>query len=131
MSTVSLDFQFDSPIEKIWSALTDSKKLAKWVMDNDFRPIVGYECRFWTEPNKFWDGIVHSKVLIVNEPNKLSYTWLTDGQNTVVTWTLKKHGEKTHLHLEHEGFENEGHAYQGAKQGWAKMVNQLNRLIEQ
>lgn len=130
MPTVSLDFQFNRSIERIWSALTDSKQLAKWVMDNDFKPIVGHKCKFWTKPNKFWDGIVHSEVLVVDKPNKLSYTWLTDGQNTIVTWTLKNDGgEKTYLHLEHTGFENEGHAYQGAKQGWVRMTKQLEKQL--
>ena len=29
--TLSLDFQYTTSIEKLWSALTDSSKLAKWV----------------------------------------------------------------------------------------------------
>jgi uncharacterized protein YndB with AHSA1/START domain len=29
---VSLDFQFTSPIEKVWLALTDANTLAKWLM---------------------------------------------------------------------------------------------------
>jgi uncharacterized protein YndB with AHSA1/START domain len=129
MHTVSLDFEFNHSITRVWSALTDSKKLAKWIMDNDFKPIVGHKFQFRTEPNKWWDGIVESEVLIVDEPNKLSYSWLTDGQNTTVTWTLKEAGGTTYLHLEHTGFENEGHAYNGAKQGWVLMSNKLDTLL--
>lgn len=29
--TLTLDFQYTSSIEKVWSALTDSNKLAKWI----------------------------------------------------------------------------------------------------
>jgi uncharacterized protein YndB with AHSA1/START domain len=32
---LSMDFQFTTSIEKVLSALTDSSKLAKWVMEND------------------------------------------------------------------------------------------------
>ncbi|NOU73910.1 SRPBCC domain-containing protein, partial [Paenibacillus sp. LMG 31458] len=45
-STVSLDFQYTTSVEKVWSALTDSNKLAKWVMENDFKPIVGHRFQF-------------------------------------------------------------------------------------
>jgi uncharacterized protein YndB with AHSA1/START domain len=39
--TISQDFNFKSPIEKVWHALTDSSTLAKWIMDNDFKPFKG------------------------------------------------------------------------------------------
>jgi hypothetical protein len=79
MPTVSLDFQFTNSIERVWLALTDSKTLAKWVMDNDFKPVVGHKFQFRTEPNKWWNGIVDSEVLLVDEPNRLSYTWARVG----------------------------------------------------
>jgi uncharacterized protein YndB with AHSA1/START domain len=43
---VSLDFQFMSPIEKVWLALTDTNTLAKWIMANDFKPVVGHNFSF-------------------------------------------------------------------------------------
>ena len=48
--TLSLDFQFTTSIEKVWSALTDSSKLAKWVMENDFKPVVGHRFQFRMQP---------------------------------------------------------------------------------
>lgn len=38
---LTLDFQYTTTIEKLWSALTESGKLAKWVMSNDFKAEVG------------------------------------------------------------------------------------------
>ena len=35
-------FSSSSRIEKVWSALTDSSKLAKWITENDFKPVVGH-----------------------------------------------------------------------------------------
>lgn len=32
MADISLDFQFKSPIHKVWDALTNSETLALWVM---------------------------------------------------------------------------------------------------
>ncbi|MGP4039740.1 SRPBCC family protein [Gracilibacillus sp. D59] len=126
---ISLDFQFECSIEKVWHALTDSTMLAKWVMDNNFKPIVGYKFQFRTEPSKYWNGIVDSEVLVVEEPYRLSYTWATAGENTTVTWTLKKEKNIIHLHLEHTGFQSESLSYNGAKYGWKKMASQLEKLV--
>lgn len=73
MADLSLDFEFKSSIEKVWDALTNSETLAKWVMENNFKPIVGYQCQFI---NKEIDLVVESEVLIVDKPHKLSYTWV-------------------------------------------------------
>ena len=86
---VSLDFEFKSSIEKVWTALTDSNKLAKWIYPNDFKPVVGHKFQFHAEPNQWWDGIINCEVLEVDEPNRLSYTWVSGGENTTVTWHLE------------------------------------------
>lgn len=73
--SLNMDFQFTISVEKLWKALTDSSKLAKWIADNDFEPVVGHRFQFRHQPNEYWDGIVDSEVLIVDEPNQLSFTW--------------------------------------------------------
>lgn len=128
MADISLDFQFQSPIQKVWDALTKSDTLAKWVMENNFKPEVGYKCQFW---NKEIDLVVESKVLVVEEPNKLSYTWIGGPIDTVVTWTLKQEGETTYVHLDHAGFDKEDYAYKGAKSGWAYKVEVLKKALEE
>src|SRR5690606_22822255 len=100
MADISLDFQFKSPIHKVWDALTNSETLALWVMENNFKPEVGYKCQF---RNKEIDLVVDSEVLIVDKPNKLSYTWVGGPIDTVVTWTLKQEGETTYVHLNQIG----------------------------
>lgn len=126
MAELSLDFQFNNPINKVWDALTDSETLAKWIMENDFKPIVGHKCQF---RNPQWNLIVDSEVLVVDEPNKLSYTWLGGPINTIVTWTLREENGTTYLHLEQTGFEQEDQAFNGAKYGWANMVEELKKII--
>lgn len=97
-------------------------------MENNFEPIVGHKCQF---TNKEIDLVVESEVLVVDEPNKLSYTWVGGPLNTVVTWSLKQDGEATHLHLEHTGFEKKDYAFEGAKSGWGYMVDKLKMLLEE
>ena len=79
---LSMDFQFTTTIEKLWSALTDSSKLARWVVnihngqpkENNFKPVVGHRFQFRTQPFNGWNGIIEGEVLIVEPPTRLSYT---------------------------------------------------------
>ncbi|WP_391209586.1 SRPBCC family protein [Psychrobacillus sp. L4] len=131
---VSLDFQFTSSIEQVWSSLTDLDMLAKWIWDNNFKPIVGYKFQFRAEPSEWWDGIVDGEVLEVDEPHKLSYTWVSAGETTTVTWTLSKGADETiHLHLDQTGFSEATKAREGAivgaKYGWTNMGQKLEKVF--
>lgn len=95
---------YPHPPEKVWKALTDSKLIAKWLMENDFQPIVGHKFQFKTAPQPGFDGIVKCEVLEVDEPHRLSYSWKGGGMDTTVTFTLEPVGEGTRLTLEHTGF---------------------------
>lgn len=67
----------------------------------------------------------------MDEPYKLSYTWVGGPINTTVTWTLKQEDGITYLHLEQTGFEKEDQAFNGAKYGWAKMIEELKKMLEE
>ncbi|WP_217558677.1 SRPBCC family protein [Paenibacillus sp. GbtcB18] len=136
--TLSLDFQYKTTLAKLWSALTDSSKLAKWVadihsgqaMENDFKPVVGHRFQFRAQPTQWWNGIIEGEVLVVDEPNRLSYTWAS-GEKHTVTWTLEDLGDgKVNLHLEQTGISNE-QALNGAKFGWTKWCDGLEKVLEQ
>jgi Uncharacterized conserved protein len=136
--TLSMDFQFKTSIEKLWSALTDSNQLAKWVanihtgegMENNFKPVVGHKFQFRTTPTEFWNGIIEGEVLVVEEPHRLSYTWAS-GEKHTVTWTLQDLGNgMVNLHLEQTGISNEP-ALRGAKYGWSKWCGDLAKILEQ
>jgi uncharacterized protein YndB with AHSA1/START domain len=130
-TAVSMEFQFKSSIGKVWSALTDSATLAKWVMANNFEPVVGHKFQFRTEPSEWWNGIIECEVLAVDEPHKLSCTWASGGENTTVTWSLRHTDGTTYLQLEQAGFSRAVQAVGGAKYGWAKMGGQLAKLLEE
>jgi uncharacterized protein YndB with AHSA1/START domain len=129
--SLALDYQFNSTIEKVWAALTDSDTLAKWVMPNDFKSIVGHRFQFRQQPHGNWDGIIHCEVLEVAEPHRLSYTWVSGGENTTIIWTLQDNKDGTvHLHLDQIGFTRD-QALGGAKYGWASMCGQLENVLAQ
>nr|WP_245575948.1 SRPBCC domain-containing protein [Alicyclobacillus contaminans] len=73
--------------------------------------------------------MVNCEVLEVDEPHRLSYTWVSGGENTTVTWTLKQDAEgTTHVHLDQTGFKEE-QAFSGALYGWQSMANQLEKVL--
>lgn len=134
MADVSLDFQLNSPINKVWKALTDAELLAKWIWNNDFKPVVGHKFQFRAEPNEWWDGIVDGEVLEVDEPHNLTYTWASQGETTTITRTLQEESDgKTRLHFEQSGFSEETKSYpgalEGAKSSWEEFGGKLENVL--
>ncbi|RUS48627.1 SRPBCC domain-containing protein [Cohnella sp. AR92] len=129
--TLSMDFSFATSIEKAWSALTDSGKLAGWIAVNDFKPVAGHRFQFRHQPSEWWDGIVDGEVLTVDEPNRLSYIWASGGEQQTVTWTLQVLGDgKVNLHLEQSGFSHT-QGLEGARYGWGEWFGQFEKVLEQ
>ena len=134
--TVALDFELKSPIDRVWHALTDSATLSQWMLfeSNDFKPVVGHAFQFREAPG--WTGVVDCEVIEVDEPHRLSYTWVSGGDGgvrhlTVVTWTLTEaEGGVTRLHLEQSGFRSGAEQeIGGARYGWMSMLDQLQSLL--
>ncbi len=113
------------PPEKIWRALTQPHLIEEWLMNNDFKAVVGHSFKFRAE----W-GAVDGRVLAV-EPNKmLSYTWGAYGLESVVTWTLTPTSTGTQLRMEQSGFRpDQQQAYQGAKGGWQRFLAALEQVL--
>ena len=104
------DLRFEAvypfPPEDVWQAIADPEAMAEWLMQNDFRPVVGHKFQFRAPPQPGWDGIVNCEVLEVDPPRLLSYKWVSAGGavDTVLRWTLTAVPEGTNLVLEHTGF---------------------------
>lgn len=61
--------------EYVWAALTDSNMLGRWFMKNDLIPEKGNEFTFRMAPQKGWDGVTYCKVIEVEPPRKITYTY--------------------------------------------------------
>ncbi|MBC8108026.1 MAG: SRPBCC domain-containing protein [Anaerolineae bacterium] len=104
---------YDLPPEHVWTALTDPRALAEWLMPNNFTPVVGHKFRFEVDPMPGCDHRNDCEVLVVDPPRKLVYSWmpvrkkpLPPGmQPSIVTWTLTPESGGTRLDLLHEGLE--------------------------
>ena len=93
--SVVVEREIPHPPEKLWRALTQPHLIQDWLMNNDFRPVVGHQFNFRAD----W-GAVDCQVLAV-EPNKtLSYSWAAYDLKSVVTWTLTPTSAGTHLRME-------------------------------
>jgi uncharacterized protein YndB with AHSA1/START domain len=59
------------PPERVWKALTTAELIGRWLMPNDFEPVVGKRFTFTTRPIGDWDGIVQCEVLEVVPQRRL------------------------------------------------------------
>jgi uncharacterized protein YndB with AHSA1/START domain len=99
---------YDAPVEKVWEAITNKKKMQQWYMDKleDFKPEPGFTTAFTVENSG--KNFVHLwKVTEVIPGKKISYEWRYEGYpgNSLVTFELIPEGAKTTLTLTHSGLE--------------------------
>lgn len=131
---------FQQQPEIVWEFLTDPKLISQWLMENDFKPIVGHKFNFYSKPKiKFgFDGIVYCEVLEVQPYKKLAYSWKGGPGNgkitldSIVTWTLVTRETGTELQLEHTGFKGIKNyfAYLGMNKGWgSKIKDRLEKIL--
>jgi uncharacterized protein YndB with AHSA1/START domain len=130
------------PIERVWKALTTAELIGRWLMPNDFEPVVGKRFTFTSRPIGDWDGIVHCEVLEVVPQRRLVYSWKggTDSNNaqanfasrldSVVTWTLQPEGSGTKLRMVHTGFRSPQNdfAYDAMSPGWRRHIGQISEI---
>jgi uncharacterized protein YndB with AHSA1/START domain len=123
--SVVLEREMAYPPEKIWRALTQPHLIAEWLMQNDFKPVVGHSFKLTAD----W-GSVDCQVRTVELNKTLSYTWGAYGLESVVTWTLTPTAAGTRLRMEQAGFRpDQEQAYQGAQYGWQKFLAALEDVV--
>jgi uncharacterized protein YndB with AHSA1/START domain len=126
---ITLETDLPHPPPVVWQALTDPAALSEWLMPvDDFAPVVGRRFRLRAKPMPGWDGVIEGKVIEVDEPNRLAYSWQGSRMRstTTVRWTLTAltDGTGTRLRLDHQGFEGLGGAILAFMHsgGWKKFV---------
>lgn len=134
MKTLHKEVRLARKPEDVWTALTDPEALAAWLMPNDFRPEVGHVFRFHVDPMPGFSGINECRVLEVEPPRRLSYTWVPVPKKPVdtppppmtVTWTLEPDGDGTRLILDQSGLEVLNWWWRTSMaMGWGRMMNKL------
>lgn len=133
--SVVIDTRFESPIAKVWSALTTPETLSEWMMfkSNTFKPEMGHKFEFSGAPG--YDQTIDCVVTAIDEPNTLAYTWTAPGvdgtpSETLVTFSLTESGGGTDLNLVITGFkEGARQEIGGAKYGWNAMLAELVKVL--
>ena len=130
---ISFDFDLPHAPAKVWRALTDPTLLAEWLL-----PVAGLKLEpgaaftFKTQPYPGWDGTVNCRMIEVEAPRKLSYTWVVGDMeiDTVVTFTLTPTASGTRLSLTQSGFKpSQKQNFGGARYGWKMMGGRLVDLL--
>jgi uncharacterized protein YndB with AHSA1/START domain len=129
--SISFEFDLQHPPAKVWRALTDPTWLAQWllpVFDLELEP--GAAFTFQRPPLPGWDGTVKCRILEVEAPRKLSYSWVVGDMDTVVSFTLTPTASGTRLSLVHSGFKpDQKQNFAGARYGWKSMGGRLVELL--
>jgi uncharacterized protein YndB with AHSA1/START domain len=100
---------YPHPVERVWAALTSSEALAAWLMPNDFEPAIGREFTFTTRRAPGFDGIVRCRVLEMEPPARMVWTWAGGNIDTTVTFTLEPvDAGHTRLRMHQVGFHGLG-----------------------
>ncbi|SEN66638.1 SRPBCC family protein [Lihuaxuella thermophila] len=125
----------NAPIQKVWEVVSTSEGIASWFMPNDFQAKLGHEFHLQTP-----FGPSPCKVLEMDPPHRLSFSWDTDGW--VVTFILKESGDKTEFTLIHGGWKQADVVLPKANEkssvirdrmdhGWAGIVKErLKKVVE-
>jgi uncharacterized protein YndB with AHSA1/START domain len=101
--TVTIDVFYPHPPEKVWKALTNSRALAAWLMNNNFEPRIGHRFQFYDESLPGLKTTIQCEVIELDAPNRLVYTWrdCLTSEPTLAIWTLVRVEEGTQLQLKH------------------------------
>ncbi|MCP9950370.1 MULTISPECIES: SRPBCC family protein [Actinomadura] len=127
-ASIEVDEFLPHPPEKVWRALSEPGLLARWLMPNDFEPVVGHRFTFAAKPipSVGFDGRIACEVLAVEEHRLLRISWHGGGLDTTVTWRLAPEGHGTRLFIEHAGFDLDdpvnAYAFRGMGSGWRSDV---------
>lgn len=137
-SAVVLDIMhsvvLNSPVNKVWDAISTADSISSWFMKNDLKP---------EEGNKFTIhsifGPAQCEVLKVEPPNNLSFTWDSFGWR--VSFELKDAGDATRFTVVHSGwgtadkiipgvYEKSSEIRDRMKFGWKNAIDRLQAIVE-
>jgi uncharacterized protein YndB with AHSA1/START domain len=139
---IERDILIEAPVEIVWAVVTEPEHISEWFSDAveiDLRP--GGAARL------HWDryGVVNGRVEQVEPPHFFSFRWVvprepdapvTDGNSTLVEFSLSAEGDATRLTVVESGFrdlagteeENQGHV-DGHRRGWASELGELEQYV--
>jgi uncharacterized protein YndB with AHSA1/START domain len=130
--TLTFELDLHHAPEKVWRALTDPALLGDWLLPVSgpaFEP--GSAFQLQAPPQPGWDGTVDCRLLELEAPKKLSWSWVVGDIDTVVRFTLTPTDSGTRLSIVQSGFQpHQRQNFGGARYGWRSMCARLVELLE-
>ena len=133
MKIIRREILIDAPVAKVWEHITDAKKIAGWLMPNDFEPMIGKEFLMDCQS----EGKIRCVVKEIEPPNKLVYTFqskVTKVQ-TLVSFTLISEAGGTKVILVHSGWDALPPGEQGVADqfdgGWKGFLEMLRDQLKE
>jgi len=137
---------FDAPVERVYRAWTDPQDFVKWFgidpdksskAELDVRVGGSWRCYFKvSEAEREYMG---GEYLTVEPNEKLVFSWshvveTADGERDAtpesrVSVVFEREGDRTRLHLRHEGIQREG-ARRNVGHGWVETFNHLREIFQ-
>lgn len=141
MADIKRTVEFKAPIDRVWDYLTDSDKIAQWMMPNSFQPVDGRVFTMDCPPGIGSGAPVKCIVTVLEAPAanraRLAYSWAIDQPplTTMLTIDLHEQSGVTTMDLLHSGWEAlgqaDGYVRDRHEQGWDHLLgNQLRPLVE-
>ncbi len=106
MTAIEKQVVYDSTPAEVWAALTDPALIARWLMPNDFQPIVGRRFRLNAPPMPGWDGVIDCEVLAIDPGRAMRWSWQGSNMSapTEVRFRVEPDPRGARLFLSHDGF---------------------------
>jgi uncharacterized protein YndB with AHSA1/START domain len=127
MKIIKKEILIAAPVTKVWEHITDSKKIAGWLMPNDFEARVGKEFSLDCQEQ----GRISCVVKEIVPQQKLVYSFKSKVTKveTLLTLTLSAEGKHTRLTLVHSGWDALPPGEQGVADifdgGWGGSLKKL------
>jgi uncharacterized protein YndB with AHSA1/START domain len=132
----------EAPVDVVWSIVTEAEHVGKWFSDSaeiELEP-GGKAVLNWDEY-----GTRLGRVERVEPPRFISFRWArpagaepTEGNSTLVEFTLSPEGEGTRLQVVESGFseldgtdEEKAEYAEGNTRGWAKELGELRDYVSE
>jgi uncharacterized protein YndB with AHSA1/START domain len=131
--TVEKVLQLDTPVERVWTAITDAGELSQWFGDEaevDLRP-GGDAAMTWENHGRY-----AMRIDEVEPPHRLVWSWVhepdvpfEDAPFTTVEWILTERADGgTTLQLKESGFLTDKHQGENDR-GWDEELGHLVALV--
>ena len=101
---VIVERTFNSPADKVWSAITDLNEMRNWYFQlEEFEPRVGFKFDFMGGPEDGKQYLHLCEVTEVIEGKKITYSWRYDNYpgNSLQRWEQLDKGQQTLLRQTH------------------------------